>query len=154
MNGHKSDIQLLLENAKTLKLSLEWLKHSMTLSTGIKDFENPSIEQYDLLESLTARYARVTDILFNKVFRNIARVEMSNATTLLDVLLFMEKTGLVGSVERARYLKELRNDIVHEYFLENINELFENVFNHCHELVSLADRTNELIERLVVKYGI
>ncbi|MDZ7742729.1 MAG: hypothetical protein U5Q03_13515 [Bacteroidota bacterium] len=68
----------------------------------------------DAYEGLTSRFARVCDILFSKLFRTIFFLEQGEAGTWLDVLLFMEE-NVIDNTKEARLLKELRNDIVHEY---------------------------------------
>jgi hypothetical protein len=55
------------------------------------------------------------DAILNKVFRSIDANELEDGGTRLDVVNRVEKRGIVASSERVRDLKDLRNDIVHEY---------------------------------------
>ncbi len=57
--------------------------------------------------------------------------------------MFLQKKGLIQSLDNVRLLKEIRNDIVHEYFVENIIQLFENVKGSSDELIKLVEKTNE-----------
>src|SRR3989304_178719 len=140
---HKSDIEILLENADALKLSLNWLKHSIKLCSKIKDFENLTINEYDHLESLTARFARVTDILFNKVFRSIVLIETGSSKTLLDALFFLSKVNIIENPERARFLKEIRNDIVHDYLQEDLIDLFKKEMIYKQNSIPGKQKTGE-----------
>jgi len=45
--------------------------------------------------------------------------EMQPGQSLLDTVLFMQKQGVVDSLEQAKYLKDLRNDLVHEYIFDD-----------------------------------
>lgn len=146
-----SEKDLLKENLLALEKADEWFCRSNDICKDIKNFDDLSPDQLEMLESLTARYARLVDILFSKVFRSIARVEMVKVNSLLDVLLFLNKNGLFESLENVKLLKEIRNDIVHEYFVENIIQLFENVKESSDELIKLVEKTREYTYKLIKK---
>ena len=74
-----------------------------------------SDEDIEAYEILSGRFGRVVDILFNKVFTSIAHFEFEETSSLPDTLNFMDKKGIVHSMEIVREIKELRNQIVHEY---------------------------------------
>lgn len=147
-----NQINILSENIKYLEESVYWLKRSFTICNENFDIENLSEEGFDAFESLTSRFGRTTDILFNKVFRGIVYLEEGNVSTWLDTLIFMEKQGLISSTEDARLVKELRNDIVHEYVVADLKQLFIEVLNHCPLLFTYIDNSlpyiNNLIEKL------
>jgi len=148
---HKTDIEILLENTDALKLSLKWINHSFELCKNIEEYKNLDINEYDKLETLTSRFARTTDILFNKVFRSIVLIETGSNKSLLDTLLYFSKVKLIENNEKARFLKELRNDIAHDYLQEDLFELFENIMAHTDELITLAERTINYIDDLMIK---
>lgn len=148
----KDDISILKENLAALQQAMSWLSHSLKLSGSIKDFSNLSQTDYDHLELVTARYARCTDLLFNKIFRGIYLIEKGSSPTMLDSLLYLSQKGVISSVNDTRFLKELRNDIVHEYLLENLTELYENVYRYSPVVLALAETalsySNTLISTL------
>jgi len=72
------DVIIFKENLMALRQSMSWLEHSIALCSSIKDFSSLSQSDYDNLELVTARYARCTDLLFNKIFRGIYLIEMGS----------------------------------------------------------------------------
>ncbi len=68
---------ILKENLIALQKANEWFCHSFEICNEIENFNELSIIQLDNLENLTVRYARIVDILFNKVFRSLANMEMA-----------------------------------------------------------------------------
>ena len=51
------------------------------------------------------------------------------------------KRGLVKSVDQMREIKEIRNEIVHEYIQEGLQKLFFDVLKHTPELMKIMQRT-------------
>ena len=143
------DVIIFKENLMALRQSMSWLEHSIALCSSIKDFSSLSQSDYDNLELVTARYARYTDLLFNKIFRGIYLIEMGSNPSMLDSLFYLSKKGIVTSVNDIRFLKELRNDIVHEYLLENLNELYENVYKYSPVVLATALATLSYSEELI-----
>jgi len=125
--------------------------HSSELCKNIEEYKNLDINEYDKLETLTSRFARTTDILFNKVFRSIVLIETGSNKSLLDTLLYFSKVKLIENNEKVRFLKELRKDIAHDYLQEDLFELFENIMVHTDELITLAERTINYIDDLMIK---
>jgi len=149
----KNDNQtkILSENKKFLEESVYWLKRSFTICNEKFKIEDLSEEGFDAFESLTSRFARTTDILFNKVFRSIVYLEEGTVNTWLDTLIYMEKQGLISSTEDARLVKELRNDIVHEYVISDLKQLFVEVLNNCTLVFNFVDNTLQYVDNLTDK---
>jgi len=133
-------LALLNETLARMNDSERWLRrsHDICQTIGIKDsYED---DEYDAFETLTSRFARVSDMILQKVFRAIDHLELAEGGTLLDVLNRAEKRGLVGSTDEFRQIRELRNEIAHEYRLEELRQLFEAVLEHGEELFAIMDR--------------
>jgi len=108
-------VENLLETMNLFANALSWLDRSYRLcqEIGIKPVYTD--EEFDHFETLTSRYARVTDMLLGKVFRSLDRVEFIQGGTLIDVVNRAHKRNLIESVEQLRHLKDVRNEIAHEY---------------------------------------
>jgi uncharacterized protein YutE (UPF0331/DUF86 family) len=134
-------LTVLRDNLKALNASLNKLKYSRAkcLEIGIKD--GYSEEEFTYFEALTARYARTTDMLISKVLRSIDTVEFIDDGTIIDVVNRAEKRGLINSVSELRQLKDLRNNIAHEYQTDNIAVFFE-------EVLALSPLLCEIIENV------
>jgi hypothetical protein len=134
-------LDVLKGNLESLSSSIEWLRRSydMCKSIGIKD--TYTADEFDRFENLTSRYARTTDLLIGKVFRSINRVELMNSGSIIDAANEAEKRGIVDSVSDLRDLKDLRNEIAHEYETEGIRTLFSQVLESASRLFDIAERT-------------
>ena len=142
------DYQILLrEMLQALADADRWLRRSDRLCRAIGVEGDLSEEEYDALETLTSRFARLSDMILQKAFRGIDRVELESGGTLLDVLARAEKRGLIESVDQFRLLRELRNEIAHEYALEDLTELFRSVKEQAPALFQIVDRIRAYCEQ-------
>jgi len=144
-------ISILKANTASLTNSVTWLTRSYDICAKIPDLIKPNPEEMDALEALTSRFARTADLLFNKIYRSIHYIQEGESRPWLDVLLFMEKTGLINSIEDARIIKELRNDIVHEYAMQDINPLYIEVMRQCPRLMKMTEVALEEAARILKK---
>ena len=142
---------ILADNVKALQHSVAWLQRSFDICSKTGERQNLTPEEMDAYESLTARFARTANLLFNKVFRSLHYFLEGENRTWLDVLHYMEKTGVLKSMEEARFLKELRNDIVHEYALNNVLELFIEVYQQTPLLLTMVASAIAEAERVLAK---
>lgn len=104
--------------------------------------ERPSDEALVELDALTARFARLADILLQKVFRAIDAVELVDEGSLIDRMNRAEKRGIIDSAAQWREIRQLRNQIAHDYVITDQRELFEATIRYAPELL----RTLEKIE--------
>ncbi len=134
-------------NLKEVIEQLNQVKRHLEISLGrcqeiVK--KNTHTEE-DLIEyeALTSRFARAADMLIHKVYRSIDSVELTEGGTLIDVLNRADKRLLIDSVSEMREIKDLRNDIAHEYMTEQLWLLHEEVFKLAPKLINLLNRANE-----------
>ena len=101
------------------------------------------------IEAYTGRFARVVDLLTNKVLRALFAHELERAETMLDRLNLAEKRGFVSRAGELRTLKEHRNRIAHDY----AGTQMETIFAFCRDtqvqLDTICDRVNAHAERLL-----
>lgn len=132
-------IEQLQDAAEHLKISLDRCSVCGVQATG----EDALIE----FEALTSRFARVTDMLIHKVYRAIDTVEFVEGGTLIDVMNRADKRNLIDSVLEMRTLKDLRNDIAHEYIAERLQLLHEEVLQRAPKLLQLVTRAVAYCQR-------
>jgi hypothetical protein len=123
----KDQLAILDENVNALQDSVKWLKRSFHICDENYKTEVLSDEAMDAFEGLTSRFSRVVDILFSKVFRSITYLEKGESLSWIDSLLLIEKFGIIKSTEEARFIKELRNDIVHEIAMRKSSKYWGNI---------------------------
>ena len=130
----------LSENLETLDQAIRWLKRSLTVCSDTDLVGDLTEEQVDAFEAFTGRYARVSDMIIQKVFRAIDAVEFEEGGTLIDVINRAHKRGFIETIEEIREIRELRNEIAHEYVLEDLKSLFADILKFAPRLIEIADR--------------
>lgn len=137
----------LFEVLDQLDEALFWLKRSHGICSGIGIKKKFKAEEYDAFETLTSRFARISDMVLQKVFRSIDKLEFEKEGSLLDVLNRAHKRGLVQSIEEVREIRELRNDIAHEYAPTNLKDLFAETLRLSGSLLEIIDRVKTYCQK-------
>ena len=96
---------------------------------------------------MTGRFARTCDMIVQKGFRSIDKVEFEDRGTLIDALNRAHKRGLIDSIDKIRIVRDLRNEIVHEYRRANLQKLFQSILTQTSGLFSLLDRIRDYCRR-------
>jgi uncharacterized protein YutE (UPF0331/DUF86 family) len=133
-------LALLKANLEGMRKSVEWLRRSQEKCTRIGIKDGYTEEEFDAFENLASRFARTIDIITSRVLRSIDAMELEDGGALIDVINRAEKRGLVSSAQRIRDLKQLRNDIVHEYETDDLKDLFGQALEGAPELFAMAER--------------
>lgn len=142
-------INNLIETLKLLDDSLYWLKRSYNICLKIGILEDYNDEEFDHYETLTSRFARVSDIITQKVFRSIDAVEFEEGGTLLDVLNRAHKRNLFESIDDIRFIRDLRNHIIHEYDKINLKTLFQDILKHTPNLFEIIEKTKKYCNKYI-----
>jgi hypothetical protein len=143
----KSSLPLLKENIRNLLVSLDWLQYSYEQCTTIGIKDGYTKDEFDKFENLTSRYARTCDLLINKVLRSIDTVEFDEPGTIIDAANRAEKRGLIDSVGELRELKDLRNEITHEYETAGLDDLFSYVLDAAPRLSKIISRVTDYCKK-------
>lgn len=102
-------------------------------------------------EALTARYARLCDLLIQKIFRSVDEAELIFEGSLIDRLNRMEKREIISSTELWKNLRILRNDIAHEYLIDEAKNTLREAFNNSFILLDALDKLkNYCIDKKLV----
>ncbi len=151
MRNQKDYIANLKENLDILDDALSWFNRSYKKCSEIGIKENYTADEFDIFETLTSRYARVVDILIQKVFRSIDAVEFESYGTMIDVVNRAHKRRLFKSVDEIRRIKDLRNEITHEYVMEDIKNIFKETFLFAPKLMEIINSTKSYCQALFKK---
>lgn len=139
----------LQELTTALEKQLFWLDYSYQQLKDTASTENFSIEQFNQFENLCSRYARTIDFLVRKYFRCLDDVEFENQGTLIDVVNNAHKRGLFTEIEKIRQIKDIRNEIVHEYLDEALQSVFSDVLKTAPELIEIGRNSLRYSERYI-----
>lgn len=142
--------QLYLILQKELKLlddATEVLRYSFDKCTriGLKQAYQP--EELESFESFTGRFARLSDILIQKIFRLIDEIDLETQGTIRDRINRAEKKELIDSSDTFVEIRMVRNDIAHEYLPEAIHETFAKVLELTPALLDSVERVNAYSHR-------
>ena len=123
-----------------------WVKHSFKKCAPIVHDQPLTEQQFDDFEALTSRFARLSDIVIQKIFRGIDRALLEQSGSIVDAIHRAEKRGLCDA-RMMREIRELRNVIAHEYSIEDLRELFNQVYKLTEDLLVIFERTEEFVRK-------
>lgn len=97
--------------------------------------------EWERWDALTIRFARLADVLTQQVFRAIDMAEfLPGDSTLVDRINRAEKRGHIQSAYVWKEIRDIRNQIVHEYASAQLRLLFQDVVRHAPELLACVER--------------
>lgn len=130
----KQHIELIQSEIKQLYASLETLKLSVVKCQliGSKDFY--SFEEQESFDSLTSKFSRTSDIFTHKVLRTTWILLHEAFLPFIDFVNVSEKIGLIESADSLLIIRDVRNQIAHEYIPEIIFDLIPEVINLTNQL--------------------
>jgi len=118
--------------ARNIQVSIRRTEELFPLSAeALNKLDDEALER---LDAFRVRYAQFQDLLANKLFRSLLRLEEESTGSMLDVLNAMEKRGIIVSFEDWKILRELRNTFMHDY--PDQVELRAEALTHAHGLSS------------------
>jgi hypothetical protein len=116
INLLQTEWEFLQAAVSTLKLSVHKC-HSI----GIK--KSYSFEELESFDSLTSKFNRTSDIFTQKVLRTVWILLHEPFAPFIDMMNNCEKMGILGSADQMIEIRDLRNQIAHEYLPDAIREL-------------------------------
>jgi hypothetical protein len=144
-------IELLQTELQGLQLAAEHLRYSLARCDGLTGVPNLPPEQLERLESLASRFARLADLLTQRLFRLIDDVELVGNSTLLDRIYRAEKRGW-GNASDLIKIRELRNLIAHEYSGDRMIEIYTAVAELTPSLLNVVPAVTAYANTLIQHY--
>lgn len=115
------------EELDYLRMARDALMYSYDLCREIGLKEAYTLDELDRFEALTSRFARLSDLLTQKVLRLIDEVDLESPGTVRDRINRAEKKGAVESAVDVVSCRVLCNEIAHEYRPDAVRDIFERV---------------------------
>lgn len=144
-------IELLEEELAGLQLAAGYLQYSMERCLNLIGQEGLPPEQLERLESLTSRFARLADLLIQRVFRLLDDIELTGGGSILDRIYRAEKRGWANASELIN-IRELRNLIAHEYATEKMLEIYGAVATMAPVLLAVVPKVIAYANNTIRKY--
>ena len=104
-----------------------------------------SFEELESIDSLTSKFSRTSDIYLQKVLRSIWMLLREDTVPLIDLLNRAEKLMIIVSAEELLQMRDIRNQIAHEYLPEAVPELAKEVV----VMTTLLQKNIEQTERFL-----
>jgi hypothetical protein len=138
-----------LEIIEMLTKSAERLKYSYSKVQQIDlDTEDFTEEELETIESLCSRFARISDILLQKAFRFLDIYEFDGYDFPVPKRITLaERRKLIPSTETFKYIRELRNEVAHNYATDYYIDLFKEIFKYTPTLFEIVDNTIEYLNK-------
>lgn len=134
----QEEIELLTRSMTTLELSVEKCQR-----IGFK--EDYSFEESESIDSLSSKFGRSSDIMVQKVMRTVWMLLHESFLPFIDFMNRAEKLGLIDSSDQMIEIRDLRNQIAHEYLPNAIIDLLPEVLSKSN---ILKENYNALVSYL------
>lgn len=106
-----------------------------------------TFEVEESLDALTSKFSRVSDIFTQKVLKSLILLTREDAPTFVDRMNLCEKLGVISSAADLIEIRDLRNQIAHEYLSENLTEVYEDCMALSEKLLTEIQVAHPVIER-------
>ena len=146
----RDKLNMLKEETDGLVLATTHLEYSIARCADLIGQDHLPPEQLERLESLTSRFARVADLLTQRVFRLFDEIELTGPSTVLDRIYRAEKRGWLDASQMIN-IRELRNMIAHEYAAEKMTEIYAAVYALAQALLIIVPNVTAAAQRLVAR---
>lgn len=140
----KSDVELeyldrVLSRLSKAKKTLDY-SYNICKDIGVKD--NYTEEEKDRFESLSSKFARLSDLIFKQAFKTIYIFELEDLPeTMRDSINRAEKKELIQSAATFIEIRKMRNKISHEYVEEeDLLAIYKFVYQNTPIIMDSVDR--------------
>lgn len=106
-------------------------------------------DEKDRLESLSSKFARLSDLILKQVFKTVDMLDLEEPTeTMRDTINRAEKKGLISSALEFIKIKKMRNKISHEYVEpEDLLEIYKFVLEYTPLLFDAVERIDAYCQK-------
>jgi hypothetical protein len=140
---------VLRSNREVLDQALPSFRRSLEKCQSL-DLNGPrSFEEEESLDALTSKFARVSDIFTQKVLKSLVLLTREDAPTFVDRMNLCEKLGIISSVADLIEIRDLRNQIAHEYLAENLTEVYRDCMLLSEKLLAEIQTAHSGINRIL-----
>ena len=137
----KDTIELLNEFLIDIEKMLIHYKDSLTRVGNIPVQKDYSIEEYEVLEAFTSRFSRLADFVTSKFLRTILILLREDQNIYIDRANVLEKLEIIPSADEIIAIRDVRNSIVHDYWIEEVKDNFIKVRELAQPLLNAATQS-------------
>jgi len=123
----QSSIELLQAEWALLRAALDTSQLSVNKCQAIGNKGLYTFEEQESFDSLTSKFSRASDIFTQKVIRTLWILLHEPFMPFIDLMNKCEKMSIVQSADQMFEIRDLRNQIAHEYLPDALQELVPEV---------------------------
>ena len=139
----------LSKNVSLIISAVENLKRSQLICDKLWKTKNKfDFEELNQFEALCSRFARLSDIYTQKLLKPVFILLKEDVTLFLDRVNMGEKIGFITNSEDIKRIRTLRNNIAHDYLMDDYKEIFEKVLILSPILVQEIDK---IVDFLIIR---
>lgn len=131
-----NDFQILEKELALMEEAIKILRYSYDKCNHKPLHDNMSMEDLEEFEALNARFARAGDIFIQKLLRLIDKLDLEKPGTVRDLIYRAEKKGIVSDADSLIEMRNLLNQIAHEYVPEALRGISNSVLHYTPTLFS------------------
>lgn len=135
-------------NRQVLDEALPSFRRSLEKCRSLELTEPRSFEVEESFDALISKFARVADIFTQKVLKSLVLLTREDAPTFVDRMNLCEKLKVIPSASDLIEIRDLRNQIAHEYLAENLNEVYRDCLSFSEKLLDAIDAAHDSIDRI------
>lgn len=139
INNEPLLIEVLQAEFQLLNASVQTLSLSAQKCTAIGNKEEFSFEEQESFDSLTSKFNRTSDLFTQKIIRTSWMLLHEPFVTFIDMMNLSEKIGMIHSADQMIEIRDMRNQISHEYIPEAIKDLVPEVIALHEKLIENID---------------
>ena len=128
-------LELLQTEWQLLKASLETLQMSVDKCRKIGVKQEYSFEEQESFDSLTSKFSRTSDLFTQKVIRTSWLLLHESFVPFIDMMNVCVKMEMLKSTDEMIGIRDMRNQIAHEYIPEALRDLVPEVIEMTQQLV-------------------
>ncbi len=108
-------------------------------------------EELETIESLCSRFARTADILLQKAFRFLDIYEFDGYDLPVPKRIALAKRrNLITDEEIFKYIRELRNEVAHNYATDYYIDLFKEIIKYTPSLTDIVQKTLQYFKNKIL----
>lgn len=143
---------VLQANREILAQAVPSFRRSLEKCGAFEQQANFSFEVEESFDALTSKFARVSDIFTQKVLKSLVMLTREDAPTFLDRMNLCEKLGVIPSASDLIEIRDLRNQIAHEYLAENLNEVYQDCLDLSESLLTAIHSADHAIDKILEEF--
>ena len=106
----------------------------------------PEDDQEELLEVLTSRFARLSDLYTQKLLNFFFKLLQEPDLSFIDKCQRLEKLGIIEDAKLLYAIRALRNQIAHEYAQDQLDVIYKGVLENTPTLITMIETSLQAIE--------